>query len=153
MAKKKRMKRKSPPQPPLRAFLGRPLVQIGIVLAAVLVIWWLVFSTGKIGSGTPGNISVEEAYSMYQEGAFFLDVRETSEWNEYHAPGTTHIPLDDLAARIHELPKDRPIVVVCRSGNRSKKGRDILLEAGFTQVTSMDGGLNEWRSLGYPIEP
>ena len=153
MAKKKRMKHKSPPQSPLRAFLGHPIVQIGIVLAAVLVIWWLVFSTGKTGSGYPGSISVEEAYAMYQEGAFFLDVREPLEWDEYHIPGTTHIPLDDLAARIQELPKDRPIVVVCRSGNRSKKGRDILLEAGFTQVSSMDGGLNEWRSSGYPMEP
>jgi len=40
--------------------------------------------------------------------------------------------------------------VVCRSGNRSQAGRDILLNAGFTKVTSMSGGLNEWRSLGFP---
>jgi len=39
---------------------------------------------------------------------------------------------------------------VCRSGNRSKQGRDILLDAGFTQVTSMAGGLNEWKAAGYP---
>jgi len=43
--------------------------------------------------------------------------------------------------------------VVCRSGNRSQQGRDILLAAGFMQVTSMDGGMNAWQTSGYPIEP
>jgi rhodanese-related sulfurtransferase len=52
---------------------------------------------------------------------------------------------------LNELPRDRPIVVVCRSGNRSQQGRDILLNAGFTQVVSMTGGLNQWRDAGYPI--
>ena len=51
-----------------------------------------------------------------------------------------------------EVPRDREIVVVCRSGNRSQQGRDILLNAGYTQVTSMQGGLNEWRASGYPVE-
>jgi len=75
------------------------------------------------------------------------------ELTEYHAPNTTLIPLDQLSSRINEVPRDRQIVVVCRSGNRSQQGRDILLNAGFEQVTSMTGGLNEWRASGYPIEP
>jgi rhodanese-related sulfurtransferase len=50
---------------------------------------------------------------------------------------------------VNELPRDQEIVVVCRSGNRSQQGRDILLQAGFTQVTSMAGGLSQWRSAGY----
>ena len=84
---------------------------------------------------------------MYTEGTFVLDVRTPEEWNEFHAPDTTLIPLDELAARVNELPKDQPIVVVCRSGNRSQAGRDILLQAGFN-ATSMSGGLNEWRDSG-----
>ncbi len=99
------------------------------------------------------EISVEEAYRQYQAGAFLLDVREVDEWNEYRIPGTTLIPLGELLARVNELPKDQPIVVVCRSGNRSQEGRDILLEAGFEDVVSMEGGVSTWRSLGYPIEP
>ena len=82
-----------------------------------------------------------------------LDVREVTEWNEFHAPAATLIPLGELTVRVNELPRDRKIVVVCHSGNRSQQGRDILLAAGFTQVTSMDGGLNAWRTSGYPIEP
>jgi rhodanese-related sulfurtransferase len=99
------------------------------------------------------TISVGEAYDLYQKGAFVLDVRTLEEWDEFHAPDSTLIPLDQLPSRLNEVPRDRQIVVVCRSGNRSQQGRDLLLNAGFAQVTSMAGGLNEWRANGFPIEP
>ncbi len=98
------------------------------------------------------EISVEEAYQKYQEDIFFLDVREQEEWDEYHAPNSALIPLGQLAGRVDELPQDQEIVVICRSGNRSQQGRDILTAAGFTQVTSMAGGLTAWRDLGFPVE-
>jgi len=113
----------------------------------------LVATSSGAGGGLPATVSVDKAYSMVQGGAFVLDVRTVEEWDEFHAPGATLIPLGELASRVDELPRDKPIVVVCRSGNRSQQGRDILLAAGFTQVTSMDGGLNQWHSSGYPIEP
>lgn len=100
----------------------------------------------------PAEISIEEAHQLYQEDVFFLDVRTQEEWDDFHAPNSTLIPLDQLPNRINELPSDEPIVVVCRSGNRSQAGRDILLDNGFEQVSSMAGGLNAWRSAGYPIE-
>ena len=100
----------------------------------------------------PREISVNEAYNKYQNGAYVLAVRTQEEWDDFHAPNTTLIPLDQLASRLHEIPRDKEIVVVCRSGNRSQQARDILLNAGFQQVTSMQGGLNEWRASGYPVE-
>ena len=137
-----------------RSVLTRPIVQIGILLAVALIIFIILQSGGGAKTTSlPLQISVDEAYSKYQAGAFVLDVRTQEEWNEYHAPNTTLIPLDQLPARLSEVPQDKEIVVVCRSGNRSQQGRDILLNAGFKQVTSMTGGLNEWRSKGYPIEP
>jgi rhodanese-related sulfurtransferase len=105
------------------------------------------------GSTLPNTVSVREAYDLAQSGAFVLDVRTLEEWNEFHAPDSTLIPLDQLASRINEVPRDRQIVVVCRSGNRSQQGRDILLNAGFEQVTSMTGGLTDWRASGFPVEP
>jgi rhodanese-related sulfurtransferase len=80
-----------------------------------------------------------------------LDVRETYEWEELHIPDATLIPLGELESRVNELPRDQEIVVVCRSGNRSLTGRDILINAGFEQVTSMAGGMNQWRAQGFPI--
>ena len=100
----------------------------------------------------PSEISIEEAHQLYQEDVFFLDVRTQEEWDDFHAPNSTLIPLDQLPNRFNELPSDEPIVVVCRSGNRSQAGRDILLDNGFEQVTSMAGGLNAWQSAGYPTE-
>ena len=95
---------------------------------------------------------MDEAYQMYQQsGAFVLDVRTQEEWNEYHAPNTTLIPLDQLRTRLSEVPKDKEVLVVCRSGNRSQQARDILLSAGYN-ATSMVGGLKEWFAKGYPIE-
>ena len=134
----------------------RPGAQIA-VLAVVALIIYLLLQMGGTGNNAaaslPREISVSEAYSKYQSGTFLLDVRTQEEWNEYHAPNTTLIPLEQLSTRLNELPKDKEIVVICRSGNRSQEGRDILLNAGFTQVTSMAGGLTEWRASGYPIEP
>ena len=100
----------------------------------------------------PDEISVDEAHQKYQDGVFLLDVRTQEEWDEYHAPDTTLIPLDELESRLDELPQNEEIVVVCRSGNRSQAGRDILRNNGFEQATSMSGGLNAWRAAGYPIE-
>ena len=134
----------------LGATMRRPSVQIGI-LALVAVLVFLIASLGNEKANTlPAFVSVDEAHQMYTEGTFVLDVRTPEEWNEFHAPDTTLIPLDELAARVNELPKDQPIVVVCRSGNRSQAGRDILLQTGFN-ATSMNGGLNEWRDTGYPV--
>jgi rhodanese-related sulfurtransferase len=130
--------------------LRRPVVQLAIVAAIAILVYMIALSGGN-SSGPASEISVDQAYQMYQQGAFVLDVRTQQEWDEYHAPNTTLIPLDQLQSRLGELPKDEQIVVVCRSGNRSQQGRDILLSAGF-QATSMVGGLSEWLAKGYPIE-
>jgi rhodanese-related sulfurtransferase len=100
----------------------------------------------------PDEISVDEAYQKYQDGVFLLDVRTQEEWDEFHAPDTTLIPLDQLEGRLGELPQGEEIVIVCRSGNRSQAGRDILRNNGFERSTSMSGGLNAWRAAGYPTE-
>jgi rhodanese-related sulfurtransferase len=137
----------------LGSTLRRPSVQIGIlVIVAILV--FLIASLGgeqSVNAGKlPASVSVDEAYQMYQDGTFVLDVRTPEEWTEFHAPNTTLIPLEELASRVNELPKDKPIVVVCRSGNRSQTGRDILLQAGYN-ATSMNGGLNAWKDSGHPV--
>ena len=137
----------------LGAILRRPSVQIGILIAVGLIIFLIASLGGEQASSTgnlPASVSVDEAYQLYQDGTFVLDVRTPEEWNEFHAPNTTLIPLDELASRVNELPKDQPIVVVCRSGNRSQAGRDILLQAGYN-ATSMNGGLTEWRASGHPV--
>lgn len=99
------------------------------------------------------EISVQQAHQMYEEGALLIDVRTQEEWDEVHIPGTVLIPLDELPDRLDEIPRERDIVVVCRSGNRSEEGAAILLKAGFKSVVGMDGGIKQWSAAGYPLEP
>jgi len=110
-------------------------------------------ATSAVGGSNlalPAEVSVADALALREGGAFVLDVREPSEWAAVHIPDATLIPLGELASRVSEVPRDRQVVVVCRSGNRSARGRDILLGAGFASVTSMAGGLNDWAAAGYP---
>ena len=104
-------------------------------------------------SGPPAlTVSPAEASARVAGGALLLDVREDAEWAAGHVPGATHIPLGTLAARASELPGGTPIMVICRSGNRSQEGRDILLAAGLTEVSSVDGGAKAWRAAGLPFD-
>jgi rhodanese-related sulfurtransferase len=138
----------------LTSAIRKPGTQVAFLIVVALIVFLILQMGGRNNNDSLSpTISASDAYSLYQNGAFVLDVRTQEEWNEYHAPNTTLIPLDQLPSRLNEVPHDRQIVVVCRSGNRSEQGRDILLDAGFEQVTSMNGGLNEWRANGYPIEP
>lgn len=107
--------------------------------------------TAEVANSLPLEISAEEAALLDPDEWFILDVREQSEWDGGHIEGATLIPLGQLEARQTELPTDQKIVVVCQSGGRSAKGRDLLLEAGFTEVTSMAGGMNDWVSLDLPV--
>jgi rhodanese-related sulfurtransferase len=121
---------------------------VALIILGISAVWFTSRDTTATDS-YPREISVEEAVARRDAGAFILDVRQPEEWNEFHVPDSTLIPLSELAARVDELPKDQEIVIVCRSGNRSTQGRDILLDAGFTQVTSMAGGLTQWKAAGY----
>lgn len=133
--------------------------EIWLIVAAIAVVVVVVFAalssagekTAVAQNQLPAEVTPADVYQAWQNGAFVLDVREPDEWNAGHIPGATLIPLGQLSARASEVPQDQPIYVVCRSGNRSATGRDILLDAGFSSVTSMAGGMNQWAASGYPV--
>jgi len=139
--------KKTTPQSSKKPYLWVILLALVAVIAAVAFLWP---RPSAATAAYPLEISVDQALSERQAGAFILDVRQPEEWNEIHIPDSTLIPLGELPNRLKEVPRDQKVVVVCRSGNRSKSGRDILLQNGFEQVTSMQGGVNQWRDKGYP---
>jgi rhodanese-related sulfurtransferase len=151
MSKSAHSHRHSPGPVRRRAFVSKRAAIIGAVLVVALIVAAVLIFSPKSNS-LPSEISADLAYQQYQQGAFFLDVRSVDEWNAFHVPGSTLIPLDQLAARVDEVPRNQPVVVVCRTGSRSRSGRDILLNAGFTQVTSVTGGLTAWSKAGYPVD-
>ncbi|HSG44026.1 MAG TPA: rhodanese-like domain-containing protein [Anaerolineales bacterium] len=147
MSKKKTSQRKAKKQTKQNQNLTWAV--LGLILVLVVGGFLLQQGDSATAASLPREISVSEAASMRDAGAFILDVRQPEEWNESHIPGATLIPLGELASRVNEVPTDQEIVVVCRSGNRSQQGRDILLQAGFEQVTSMAGGVNQWSAAGF----
>lgn len=93
----------------------------------------------------------EEQYGD-DESHFLLDVRTVPEFTDARAPGSVNIPLNELPTRMAELPTDQPIVVICRSGNRSMYAAQMLLQAGFSDVHNLKGGLFAWARHGNPVE-
>ena len=122
---------------------------VGIVVVAAAALIYMLLPR-ETTTALPAEISVADAYAKRDAGAFILDVRQPDEWNQFHIPGATLIPLGELESRVSEVPSDQEVVVVCRSGNRSQQGRDILTKAGYEQVTSMRGGVSQWQAAGYP---
>ncbi|HZD88245.1 MAG TPA: rhodanese-like domain-containing protein [Gaiellaceae bacterium] len=98
------------------------------------------------------EIHPTEARSLLEAGALALDVRELDEWQHSHIRDALHIPLGELAQRLHELPTGRRIVAVCRSGTRSGLIVGALRQRGY-DVVNLDGGLLAWHAHGLPLEP
>ena len=108
------------------------------------------------------NVSVEDARKLIKDDVFVLDVRTPAEFNTSHIEGATLIPVTNafgsrvnpemlLEARIDEIPKDKKILVYCRTGHRSTTASKMLIDAGYSNVYNMVGGINAWISAGYPV--
>jgi rhodanese-related sulfurtransferase len=99
------------------------------------------------------NISHETVAALHAEGdVTVLDVREPGEYAAGHIPGALLIPLGELPDRLHEVPEEGPVVVVCRSGNRSGQASRFLRQQGFDNVHNMLGGMLAWQRAGYEVE-
>jgi len=98
---------------------------------------------------TVEEIDPGTANALVEGGALLLDVRNDDEWEAGHAPAALHLPLGELSARHTELPTDRRIVVICRSGGRSAKATEALVGAGYGAV-NLAGGMQAWAAVGLP---
>lgn len=103
----------------------------------------------------PGRLPELDAATAAERlaaGAVALDVREDEEWDAGRIDGALHIPMGELGQRQAEIPQDRPIVAVCRSGSRSAAVTQALLRAGY-EVENLAGGMEAWQAAGLPLDP
>jgi phage shock protein E len=84
-------------------------------------------------------------------GHTLIDVRTPEEYSNGHIPNAINIHIDTLQGRLDEIPEDMPVVVYCRSGNRSATAARILIIGGFEEVYDL-GGIQDWVARGYPIQ-
>jgi rhodanese-related sulfurtransferase len=133
-------------------FLQDNLLLIGVsVFAAVMLIWPPI---SRQLSGIK-EVGVTEAIQLINhKDAVVLDVREDSEYYSGHVPHSRHIPLGALGKRHTELEryKNRPLVVVCRSGARSGSACGMLKKQGFEEVYNLSGGVGAWQQANLPLE-
>jgi rhodanese-related sulfurtransferase len=87
------------------------------------------------------------ARDLVREGAVLLDVRESGEWNAGHAPQAAHLPLGRIAEAPKKVRDGKQVVVVCRSGNRSRSATKALISMGYDAI-NLSGGMRAWASAG-----
>jgi rhodanese-related sulfurtransferase len=102
---------------------------------------------------TTPQIAVPALRTALQGGAapLVLDVRDADEWAAGHIAGAIHIPFQQLQGRLAELPRDRPLAVICAGGNRSSIAASLLQRAGFAPVENVRDGMDAWQEAGLPI--
>ena len=103
-----------------------------------------------MSSPTP-EIDIEQMAAALSDDAALIDVREVSEYAAGHVPGAVLMPMTRLTAHLGELDKNRPVYVVCASGNRSAAMTDLLVANGY-RAYSVAGGTTAWARSGRPLE-
>lgn len=119
-----------------------------IILIPIL---FLIVAPGVIGQETTAKsslISVDQIKEVLKENpnVLLLDVRTPEEYKQGHLPGAKNIDFqsDDFQEKIDKLPKDQPVYLYCRSGNRSAKATSLIREMGFPHTYDMEGGFLKW---------
>ncbi len=98
------------------------------------------------------DVSVQQAREMIDRGdVLILDVRTQEEYNAGHIKNSTLIPVQVLDKRLNELPRDKKILVYCKSGSRSAQASGILVNNGFKEIYNMKGGITDWINAGYDV--
>ena len=89
-----------------------------------------------------------------KDGALLVDVREKDEVAQlaYDVPNILHIPLSEFEERFNEIPKDKPVVMVCKGGGRSLRAAGFLVNHGYKDVVNMQHGIMRWAEKGFPTK-
>ena len=97
--------------------------------------------------------SPQQVETMLKEGALLIDVREPDEFDEARIAGAVLLPMSEIRDRWQEIPRDRPVVLYCRSGNRSGQIAGALwMRAGYDNIYNLAGGILDWFSQGLPVD-
>lgn len=98
------------------------------------------------------SMDLETFYTRWSHHQPFvvLDVRRSDEWCAGHIPGVLHMPVGDLAQRMHELPTDQPIVTICRTGHRAEIAASMIAATG-REVMVVRGGMQKWIEQEWPL--
>ncbi len=129
-------------------FMQQNAVYIFLALFIGWMLWQRIIAPKLSGVKT---ISATDYMQMRDQPHTLVDVRQRGEWQSGHASAATHIPLGEIANRMREIPQDKPVVVICASGNRSAMAATALAKQGFETVYNFAGGMGAWQGAGLPV--
>ncbi len=129
---------------------NHPLLFMGLVAILGLIAWT---EMGRLNRKYKQVNTTEAVQLLNKDDSVVLDVREDAEVRAGKIKGAKHIPLGQLKNRLMELDaaKAKPVLVYCRSGNRSAHACNQLTKAGFSNVSNLAGGISAWESANLPI--
>ncbi len=120
--------------------------------------WLLVLGAALLGAAASaalqpplGTPALRELLAKHPGEVFLLDVRTPGEWASGRLPGSVLIPMNEVPARIAEIPSGKKVVVVCASGARSAAVARFLDQRGYPWVANYAGGVFEWSRMGLPL--
>ena len=126
-----------------------------LTAAAVGILFMLISSEVARFTRKYAEIGPSEASRMMShDEPLLLDVRETNEYRAGYLRDAKHIPLGQLASKIDQIEawKDKPVIIYCRSGNRSGAACGQLAKQGFTRLYNLAGGIMAWQHDGLPVK-
>lgn len=113
-----------------------------------------LFILGCTANAAGSSVTLEEARTaLDKSSAIVIDIRETSEHATGVAKGARLIPMGQLGKRLNELPKpgEQPLLIICKTQNRSSKIVEQLQAAGFTNASYVQGGMSQWAARGWTM--
>jgi hydroxyacylglutathione hydrolase len=100
----------------------------------------------------PYAVALADAAELIEGGATLIDVRHDYEYAAGHLEGARNLEMNELTAHAEEIPRDRPVLFYCRTGNRSSMAADAFVQAGY-DAHNLGGGLEAWAADGRPLDP
>lgn len=132
------------------------IVQNWFLFVALIVVVALLLMDPlrKRASGIRSISAIEAPQIINHDGALVVDVSESGEFNSGHVPGAINVPVKELTPLPKKLEqhKDKPIIVICRTGSRSNRAVTLLKKHGFESLYLLKGGFLSWQKENYPIE-
>lgn len=116
---------------------------IVFIVLLLFIAYWM-FRPAK-GLKTLGAQDFEREMERGPRESLLIDVREPAEFRGGHLPGARNIPLSQLSRRLEEIPRDRNLLLYCRSGMRSKNAARLLGKNGYRRIAHLRGGIGAWR--------
>lgn len=120
-----------------------------ITIAIVILLVIMVGQARKRRLLKNKTVTTDESLEFWRNEGLFIDVRTSEEYAQGHVPGAIQIPLKELSVRMSEIPKDRKVHIICRSGNRSSNATLSLIDQQYDNVYNVSGGMLQWKG---PVE-